>query len=173
MIKARDNYGYDSVFPERFRNLMSLNNVTQGTLAKIIGVKRQSISLWANGDTRPDILSLVKIAKYFDVSTDYLLGLTDVKSTDRATKELCDTLGLSEEIVLFLLHSKSSAVFKYYKENFWSEFKTEERTEGQCIEIIKAHTDAVTKCLNRLVSGYIASIKSGSKCSILAELIGF
>lgn len=190
MIKARENYGYYSVFPERFRNLMSLNNVTQGTLAKIIGVKRQSISLWANGETRPDLLSLVKIAKHFNVSTDYLLGLTDVKSTDRATKELCDTLGLSEDIVLFLLHSKLSSVFKYYKEDCLSEIKTrelkdeiynalygdvsdEEHAEKQSLEILNYHTGEVTMCLNRLISEYIESITSGRKGSLLSELIGF
>lgn len=77
MKKSSENYGYESAFPKRFRLLMEANNVQQHTIANIIGVKRQSISQWINGDTRPDILSLGKIAEHFNVSTDYLLGLTD------------------------------------------------------------------------------------------------
>lgn len=58
---------------------MSKQKVTQKVIADVCGVQRQSVSCWMNGETRPDILSLAKIAKYFNLSTDYLLGLTDIK----------------------------------------------------------------------------------------------
>lgn len=80
MSKASEKYGYDSIFPTRFRHLMDNNKVNQKTMAEFCGVQRQSISLWHNGETRPDILSLGKIAEYFNVSTDYLLGLTDCRN---------------------------------------------------------------------------------------------
>lgn len=103
MTKSSEKYDYYSTFPQNFRDLMSERKTTQRKMAEICSVKPQSISQWANGETRPDILSLKKIAEHFQVSTDYLLGLTNVQTPDIATKELCLTLGLSEDSINLLL----------------------------------------------------------------------
>ena len=75
----KHEYNKDSTFPYRLRGLMEDRKVTQNKIAEVCNVTRQSVSQWQNGETRPDILALRKIAEYFNVSTDYLLGLTDVK----------------------------------------------------------------------------------------------
>ena len=115
MTKANEGYDYFSTFPQRFSSLMLSQNVTQKTIAEVCGVQRQSVSGWMNGNTRPDILSLVEIAKYFNVSTDYLLGLTDYKTDSKATRELCSTLGLSEEAVKILSADDTSTIAKQWK----------------------------------------------------------
>lgn len=112
MTKSSEKYDYNSSFPTILRALMEERKVTQQKIAEICSVKPQSVSQWRNGETRPDILSLAKIAKHFGVSTDYLLGLTDVKTTDTATKELCGTLGLSENAVS-LLQNKIPLYFDF------------------------------------------------------------
>lgn len=99
MNKATNNYHADSIFPSRLRSLMDEKKVTQAELAKICGVQRQSVAQWREGNTRPEILSLGKIAEFFGVSSDYLIGLTDNKTTDKATQDLCSTLGLSEKAI--------------------------------------------------------------------------
>lgn len=101
-------YGYESTFPKNLRTLMEERKINQETLAKFCGVQRQSISQWKDGNTRPDIQSLMKIATFFDVSTDWLLGLSDNRTTDQATKELCETLGLSDLAIDLLKRSKKS-----------------------------------------------------------------
>lgn len=65
---------YDNVFGERLNNLIKTYNTTQIAIAKLCGVQRQSVSLWVLGKTRPDIISVVTIARHFGVSTDFLLG---------------------------------------------------------------------------------------------------
>lgn len=50
---------------------------TQNKLADILGVTQDSISLWENDKRIPDTQYIVAMAKFFDVTTDYLLGLTD------------------------------------------------------------------------------------------------
>jgi transcriptional regulator with XRE-family HTH domain len=68
---------YNLPFPKKLRQLLEERKpygVTQWKLAEAIGVNRQSISQWANGSTFPDVNALTKIADYFHVSTDYLLG---------------------------------------------------------------------------------------------------
>ena len=109
MSKASEKYGYDSIFPTRFRDLMDKNKVNQKTMAELCGVQRQTISLWCNGDTRPDIISLGKIAEYFNVSTDYLLGLTDCRNPNNP--KLVARCGELEERLL-LLEAKSRAFDK-------------------------------------------------------------
>jgi len=55
--------------------LRKVKGVTQMQLADYLGVSFQSISKWENGISLPDITLLPKIAEYFKVSVDYLLGI--------------------------------------------------------------------------------------------------
>lgn len=89
-----------------FRKLMDTTpNVTRADLAEYLGVSAVAIGQYYNGDALPSMDNLIKIAKYFNVSTDYLLGLTDVKTTDTDLKMIVDYTGLSEEAVI-CLHEK-------------------------------------------------------------------
>lgn len=83
-----------------FRKLMDTTpNITRSDLAEYLGVSSVAIGQYYNGDALPSMDNLIKIAQYFNVSTDYLLGLTDVKSTDADLKRTCEYTGLSEDIV--------------------------------------------------------------------------
>lgn len=64
-------------FSENLNILLKNNNISQNKLAKILNNSQQSISRYVNGVTEPDIHNLIKIANYFNVTTDYLLGLSD------------------------------------------------------------------------------------------------
>jgi len=91
--------GYDSVFAERLRGLMSENGTTQKELAGVTGITRQAISQYMDGSIQPNIEKLYKIADYFKVSADYLIGLSDVRSFDLEVKVICEKTGLSETVV--------------------------------------------------------------------------
>ncbi|MBS7530037.1 helix-turn-helix transcriptional regulator [Hazenella sp. IB182353] len=62
-------------FPTRLRQLRKDRKVTQLELAKQVGVDNSTISKWETGVFEPDASSIVKLAYYFQVSTDFLLGL--------------------------------------------------------------------------------------------------
>jgi len=81
-------------FPKVLRELMNETNTTQPMLADFIGVTRQTISLYCTGQSTPDIDILVKIADYFNVSFDYLLGKSEAKK--RENINISDKTGLSE-----------------------------------------------------------------------------
>ncbi len=49
--------------------------LTQRQLGVKLGVCNQTVSFWENGSREPDLDMLVKMASYFGVSTDYLLGI--------------------------------------------------------------------------------------------------
>mgnify|MGYP002545968568 FL=1 len=61
---------------EKIRKLRKDFNISQVTLAKELGVTKQCISNWENDNILPSIEMLIKIAKYFNVSTDYLLDIS-------------------------------------------------------------------------------------------------
>jgi len=56
--------------------------LSQVELAEKLGVTKQSVSNWENDNIQPPIEMLVKIADFFSVSTDYLLGRDDKKYID-------------------------------------------------------------------------------------------
>lgn len=49
----------------------------QKDLAQALGMKQRTISNWELGIREPDFATLEKIANYFNVTTDYLLGIKD------------------------------------------------------------------------------------------------
>ncbi|WP_374788052.1 helix-turn-helix domain-containing protein [Lactococcus lactis] len=63
-----------SVFAEQLKTLRKINGITQKELAEKLKIKQNSYSDWENGKSEPNIEMLVRLADYFDVSVDYLLG---------------------------------------------------------------------------------------------------
>ena len=73
---------------ENIKNLRKCNNISQVQLAQKLGVTKQCVSNWENDNILPSIDMLIKLANFFNVSTDYLLGLT--------RKKIIDVSGLSD-----------------------------------------------------------------------------
>lgn len=53
------------------------NSLTQAKLAEIMNVSQQAVGLWERGKNMPSHELVAKLAAYFNVTTDYLLGLSD------------------------------------------------------------------------------------------------
>ncbi len=64
-------------FKENLKALRIEAGIGQVELAKQIGVSKGIISLWENGLREPNMYSLILLAKFFNVSIDYLVGLDD------------------------------------------------------------------------------------------------
>ncbi|MBR2988749.1 MAG: helix-turn-helix transcriptional regulator [Clostridia bacterium] len=63
------------VFCERLKYLRKCAELTQKQLAEIIKTNNSSVCDWECGRSEPDLKTLTIIASFFDVTTDYLLGL--------------------------------------------------------------------------------------------------
>lgn len=85
------------LFAKRLVELREKNNVSQAELAEHLGVTRQSLSLYETGERTINIDLLEKIARYFNVSADYLLGISNAHSVDLDTQAICKRIGCSEE----------------------------------------------------------------------------
>lgn len=126
MAKTSKDYPhYDEPFPNRIRDLLAQTNTPAQTLGDYLGISQQAVNLYCFGETKPTVERLVKIAKYFGVTTDYLLGLSEVKSYEIETQAASKRYGLSEQALqkleylttLSRLHEKhqqlTDSIFKY------------------------------------------------------------
>lgn len=64
----------------RMRNLREDNDLTQQQIAVLLGTSQTMYARYERGANEMPIRHLIRLARYYDVSTDYLLGLTNVKT---------------------------------------------------------------------------------------------
>lgn len=69
----------DSIIFTRIKELCAENNITVNKLESELGMSQYSIGRWKNA-TSPTVDKLNRIAQYFHVSVDYLIGTTDVRT---------------------------------------------------------------------------------------------
>ena len=62
------------IFADRLLELRKENNLSQAMLAKKVGVSFSVVCYWETDRSEPTAPNIVKIADFFNVSTDYLLG---------------------------------------------------------------------------------------------------
>ena len=65
------------IFCERLKELRKETGISQKELAVLLDTNNSSVCDWERGRTQPDLETVVKIAQYFHVSADYLLGMID------------------------------------------------------------------------------------------------
>ena len=107
------------VFPKRLTKLMkertielddgSSRKMRQQDLADYLNIKRQTVSLYMSGLSMPDASQIRGIAYFFNVSADYLLGLSDSESLDDSIQSVHSITGLSESAINYLKQLKRMA----------------------------------------------------------------
>ena len=70
------------MFPERLKALRFEANLTQNDVSRQFGVSQPTYSNWEKGEKKPTPDKYPKIAEFYNVSTDYLLGKSDYKNSD-------------------------------------------------------------------------------------------
>ena len=84
----------------RLKELRERAYLSQEGLAMQLNVSQSTVSAYEVGERTPDLEMLISIARFFNVSIDYLVGLTDIRQTMRQSDLT------SEEIdILFLYRS--------------------------------------------------------------------
>ena len=66
-----------NLFLPRLRELLAESGKMQKDICDELGISKQKLSNWKTGYSEPNFDDIIMLAKYFDVSSDYLLGLTD------------------------------------------------------------------------------------------------
>lgn len=81
-------------FSEILRKLRKSNGLTQKELGERIGLSKAVVSKYENGMGYPTFDTLIRISKFFGVTTDYMLGVESEHTIDVSglTESQCDTL---------------------------------------------------------------------------------
>lgn len=64
-------------FKDRIKSIRLELGLTQQELAKNAGISQAGIAKWETGDRTPSMDCLISLAKYFQCSIDYLVGIVD------------------------------------------------------------------------------------------------
>lgn len=103
------------MFSERLRTLRLKHGLTMKALGEQMNVAASTISGYENGNRKPDLDTLQKLADWFHTSTDYLIGRTDDPTPPNQSKNehvlYSDTM-TTEEINYL---KESLAVFRKYR----------------------------------------------------------
>ena len=74
------------MLPDRLKTLRLEAKLTQNEIAKKLQISKMTYSYWENGKRNPK--NVQQIADFFNVSTDYLLGNTDIKNQNQFDEDL-------------------------------------------------------------------------------------
>ena len=81
-------------FNEIIKRLRTERKETQKDVSQAIGTDQQTLRRYETGERKPDIEILLNLSKHFNVSADYLLGLTENPCIDDRLRATCEYTGL-------------------------------------------------------------------------------
>jgi transcriptional regulator with XRE-family HTH domain len=87
----------EKCLPYRLKMLRKSNSESQESVGKKLYLSQTIISQIENGNRDVTAVELSMLAQYYNVSADYLLGLTDCKATTHDMRIACEMTGLNEE----------------------------------------------------------------------------
>ncbi|SFP17364.1 helix-turn-helix domain-containing protein [Salibacterium halotolerans] len=111
-------------FKNRLIELRKNKKINQKELAEIIGVARTTYGMYEQGQRTPDYDTLQKIADYFEVSLDYLLGRTNNPTTPNEEYDPMEDLKQ-----FFIDNDLQDAGFNFYDINEWKKMSREQIQE--------------------------------------------
>lgn len=90
----------EKVIGDRIAASRKLNDKeTQAELAAAMGVSREIVQHWESATRKTKATHIVKLAKHFNITADYLLGIRDYGTYDTSVAVACETTGLSQKAV--------------------------------------------------------------------------
>lgn len=124
----------------KLSELRTAKGITQDEVAGALSVSNRTISKWENGTSSPDLSMLVSLAKYYNVSTDTLLGLEDKR---KGTKQ-----AIADEFRGLDRRETALKVFEIIKEMFSASFAVAAASDDSvCDDMgpVPSQTDKMTR----------------------------
>lgn len=110
-------------FKDRIKLLRQERNLSLAQLAGSFNKSESAIRTWEAGRTKPDADTLIELSRYFDCTTDYLLGLSDFRNVEAQSRHNEDLEKISLDIstlpedgqkLLFAVFSQISSLSKLF-----------------------------------------------------------
>jgi transcriptional regulator with XRE-family HTH domain len=78
----------NKMFQERLKKLRKERNLSQDEVGKPLNISGRTVGNYESGEREPSLGTLIKIADFYDVSLDYLMGRTDSRGLDSVSEEV-------------------------------------------------------------------------------------
>lgn len=86
-------------FPERITAIRKELKISQEKFGELAGVSQRTVAFWESGNRTPSFSTLQDLAARLDVSVDYLLGRTDIKTRTNKKQPAANDGELLEKII--------------------------------------------------------------------------
>jgi transcriptional regulator with XRE-family HTH domain len=161
-----NNKHCDDLLAKNIKMLRKKRGITQDKLAEELGYSnRQTVTQWETGNSEPTLSMLKRLCIYFNVSAEYLLGLT--KWTHVENESISELTGLSDESIEVLRELKSRHTSKtvlengtldfinYELERIYSDYfpMTEEKREYRIYSIFSVMNEYINSSPDMIVRG--------------------
>lgn len=110
----------NNILGERIKTLRIKRKISQKALAERLGITQAALSNYEKGTRQPSIDQLVSIAKGFNTSVDYLLGISNVETLDDDVKAISNYTGLSDDAIEDLSNINTICQFNKFPFDFFN-----------------------------------------------------
>ena len=92
----------------RIRELREDRDLRQSDVSQITGIDQRTLSNYETGKTNPDSFAIIKLAEFYEVSTDYLLGVSNYNyyNSQHILKEISDIQSRLNNLYDFIKKNK-------------------------------------------------------------------
>lgn len=94
----------------RIKDLRTENGLTLRDLAKQLELSYSSLSKYEREDQQPNIETLIKLADFFNVTVDYLIGYSDIRTKDIEIRTISEKTGLTPHSIEWLILQKQNSM---------------------------------------------------------------
>ncbi len=92
----------------RIRELREDRDLRQSDVSQITGIDQRTLSNYETGKTNPDSFAIIKLSEFFEVTTDYLLGVSDYNyyNAQHILNEIADIQSRLDNLYDFIKKNK-------------------------------------------------------------------
>ena len=154
---------FQRLIGQRINTLLSMHDKKQAELEKFLDVTANTVSFYCSGQRTPNTEQIFKISEFFGVTTDYLLGKSDVENAakDKRREELMYLMNIIEK-------GMASLDFEYRGEPYYGQFCDIRINEAFLVEFLSNY-NKVSEIFNN--NAYPDSIKNSVRNTLIDEYI--
>lgn len=167
-----NNYG--EVFSARLKELRQESGLTIEAFANEVGVSKSSVGYYENQNRLPDLATAARMAEVLGVTTDYLVGRSNARTSAPKLKNICDYVGLSDKSVKMLARLKKenpkrsamiNQLLEQASDDITDDYELDGEYEGSVLNALCRYL-----CRYSSLDGYIMEMTSSSDEGISSSI---
>ena len=130
-------------FGDRLDELIKETGKQANQISKETGITEGSLSAYRNNNACPRADVVIKLANCFNVSTDYLLGLTTAKTTNQTLRKMSEYTHLSDASLKVLHEYPINSIQSSFLRRFFDDLLVDRKMADSVTESLKTYVEAM------------------------------